>query len=318
MSLANSSLSTPKAAAQRAGGFAIDGEVLHGIRQASRKTGVDFGYLMAQAAQESGFRPEIKAATSSATGLYQFIDSTWLGMVREAGAKHGLGDLAAKVRGDGSVADPQVRRQILELRKDPKVSALIGAEFALSNKQHLEQALGRNVGAAELYMAHFLGAGGATRFLQAVDRNANLKAADMMPQAAAANRWVFFDRETGAPRSVGDIYKMFQRSIDVKSTQFAELADGAPTGFAAARGGQPHDGRFAAYRAGAAPGPANLGPIGPVDIAGPTQSLFAILSMLALDLPGAGSLVDGDAGPTDAGRDRDDGFVAYRRLDRQA
>jgi len=83
MALASSALNQPNGQT-KIGGYAIDSEVLSGIRQASKKTGVDFGYLMAQAAQESSFQPAVKAATSSATGLYQFLDSTWLGMVRDA------------------------------------------------------------------------------------------------------------------------------------------------------------------------------------------------------------------------------------------
>src|SRR5258708_17844510 len=71
----------------------IDPAVLKGIRQASQSTHTDFGYLMAQAAQESGFQSNAKASTSSATGLFQFIDSTWLDMVRQHGAKHRIGQL---------------------------------------------------------------------------------------------------------------------------------------------------------------------------------------------------------------------------------
>jgi len=296
----------------KVGGYAIDSEVLSGIRQASKKTGVDFGYLMAQAAQESSFQPAVKAATSSATGLYQFLDTTWLGMVREAGPKHGLGDLASKIGADGSVRDPEAKRQILELRKDPKVSAVIGAEFALSNKDQLESSLGRKVGAGELYLAHFLGAGGDTRFLKAVEKNANTPAADLMPQAAAANRWVFYDRESGAPRSVGDIYKMFSKSIESKSNQFADLGDGAPTGFAAASGprfgnvGNEAASRVGAYKSVASVGLANS-PMGSVDLYGPTPSLFAVLSMMALDLPGAG------LGPDHDNADKNGSGQAYRR-----
>jgi hypothetical protein len=304
-----SSATNPSNGPTKIGGYAIDSEVLSGIRQASKKTGVDFGYLMAQAAQESSFQPAVKAATSSATGLYQFLDSTWLGMVRDAGPKHGLGDLAAKIGADGSVRDPEAKRQILELRKDPKVSAVIGAEFALSNKDQLESALGRKVGAGELYLAHFLGAGGATRFLKAVEKNANASAAEMMPQAAAANRWVFYDRETGAPRSVGDIYRMFSRSIESKSNQFAALSEGSPSGFANAAGprfGSGESAKLGAYRNVASVGLANS-PMGTVDLNGPTPSLFAILSMMALDLPGTGLGGSQDSGEKDAGGQ------AYRR-----
>src|SRR5689334_1446103 len=97
-------------------------DVANAIQKASARTGVDFKYLVAQAGQESSFKPDAKASTSSAQGLYQFIESTWLNMVRDKGAQHGLGDFAGMIEGDASsprVADPTARRQILSLRNDP-------------------------------------------------------------------------------------------------------------------------------------------------------------------------------------------------------
>src|SRR4051794_4439399 len=123
----------------KVGAYNIDNAVLTGIKKASQSTGVDFGYLMAQAAQESSFQADAKASTSSATGLYQFLDSTWLSMMRSHGAKHGFAEMAERIqtdsRGGVTVSDAALKQQILDLRKDPKVSAVIGAEFALSNKE---------------------------------------------------------------------------------------------------------------------------------------------------------------------------------------
>src|SRR5450432_2786949 len=136
----------------------IDPAVLTGIRQASQSTHTDFSYLMAQAAQESGFQSDAKATTSSATGLFQFIDSTWLDMVRQHGAKHGIGQLAEQVTSDAAgrphVADPVTRESILALRKDPKISAALAGEFAHDNKLEVERALGRPAQKTDLYLAH--------------------------------------------------------------------------------------------------------------------------------------------------------------------
>src|SRR5438552_7143 len=82
----------PTPPVDRHAGQPIDPAIVQGIRKASRTSHIDFGYLMAQAAQESGFNSDAKAAASSATGLYQFIDSTWLDLVRQHGAQHGLGE----------------------------------------------------------------------------------------------------------------------------------------------------------------------------------------------------------------------------------
>lgn len=183
--------------------------VLSAIRKASLTTGVDFDYMVGKAAQESGFDPNAKARTSSATGLYQFIEKTWLTMVRDHGEKYGLGDYASQIDAKGRVSDPALRREILALRKDPEASAMMAAEYAADNKRILEQTWGGEVGGTELYLAHFLGAGGAGSFLKALDENPFQSGADILPKAASANRNVFYNTQTGRARSVAEIYDMF-------------------------------------------------------------------------------------------------------------
>jgi hypothetical protein len=208
----------------------IDPTVVQGIRQASQEMHVDFGYLMAEAAQESGFQPDAKAATSSATGLYQFTDATWLDMVRQHGAQHGIGQLAQQVTTNGAghpvVADPVARAHILGLRKDPGLSASLAAELAKSNKEEVERALGRPAHSADLYLAHFLGAGGATELLKAIQQNGATPAATLLPEAAAANRSVFFDPQSGAPRTVSDIYRNLAARVEQNAADYGPA--GAP------------------------------------------------------------------------------------------
>ncbi|MDN3719678.1 transglycosylase SLT domain-containing protein [Roseibium salinum] len=60
------------------------------FQSASSSTGTSFDYLVKTAARESAFNPTAKARTSSATGLFQFIESTWLETMKEAGPRHGL------------------------------------------------------------------------------------------------------------------------------------------------------------------------------------------------------------------------------------
>lgn len=182
------------------------------IRRASARTGVDFSYLMNQAKVESGLDPNARASTSSATGLFQFIEQTWLGTVKEHGAAHGLGWAADAIRrgNDGRyrVADEGLRRNILDLRKHPETASVMAAEFAADNRAVLEGELGRPVESVDLYLAHFLGAGGASKFLRAHDADPGAPAARLMPEAARANRWVFYDKG-GAPRSLAEIRDRF-------------------------------------------------------------------------------------------------------------
>lgn len=189
--------------------------VVSAIRDASARTGVDFSYLMEQAAAESSFDAKAEASTSSARGLYQFIESTWMRMVKNHGAKHGMGDLAAKIDENGKVSDPSVKQEILDLRFDPQAASNMAAEFAAENKAFLEKHLGEDfdIGATDLYLAHFLGASGATGFLQAMDNNALQTAAHVMPKAAKANYNVFYDKDTGQARTLAGVYEFFEKKF---------------------------------------------------------------------------------------------------------
>lgn len=193
--------------------------VVAAIKYASERTGVDFKFLLDKAKTESSFDPNAKAKTSSATGLYQFIDKTWLQMVRDYGAKYGLDKYACAIDGNCRVDDAAVKKEILALRKDPTISAYMAAEFTKSNEAHLESQIKGEVGKTELYLAHFLGAGAAGKFLKTFENNPNAVAANMLPDEAAANQNVFFDK-TGRARTVGEIYKNFARKFDDNSVSF--------------------------------------------------------------------------------------------------
>lgn len=216
------------------------------IALASSKTGVDFNYLIGQAHVESGLRTNARAATSSATGLYQFIDQSWLGVVKEHGAEHGLGWAADSIKrtanGRYMVSDPATRRAILNLRNDPQAASLMAAEHAADNKATLEQRLGREAEPVDLYMAHFLGVGGASRFLSMNDRAPNAAAAAMFPAAARANRSIFYDRQ-GNARSFAEIRDRFaaklQKGFDSVGGGAIQYADASlPSG---AKAVQPAD-----------------------------------------------------------------------------
>ena len=190
----------------------IDG-VVGAIRTAAVRTGVDFSYLMAQARVESGLNAKAQAPTSSARGLYQFTSATWLETVRKHGAAHGLGWAAEAIASGAAGAGTAARATILGLRDNAEAAALMAGEFARDNGASLEKRLGRAVGATDLYMAHFLGSGGAAKFLSALAAAPGMAAATLLPAAAAANRSVFFDRE-GSPRSLAEVYRRFAARIE--------------------------------------------------------------------------------------------------------
>ncbi len=185
------------------------------IRRASSSTGVDFDYLLGQASLESSLDPDARASTSSASGLFQFISSTWLNTLEKHGAEHGLGWAAAQIEQTPKgpiVRDPAMRQQILAMRFDPQVASLMAGEFANDNRATLQSALGREPNGTDLYLAHFLGPAGASTFLQNAQRNPEISAASLFPKAAAANRSIFFDA-SGDARSLGQVYGLFQNKL---------------------------------------------------------------------------------------------------------
>jgi Transglycosylase SLT domain len=168
------------------------------IKQAANTTGISFEYLLATAKMESNFNPRASASTSSARGLYQFIDQTWLGTVKEAGAQLGYGKYADAITkspsGSYSVSDPAARSAIMKLRDDPDAASSMAAVLTQSNSFRLTGKIGRRPTDGELYMAHFMGVGGAARLISNAEDNPNSSAARLFPNAAAANRSIFFDR----------------------------------------------------------------------------------------------------------------------------
>ncbi|MCX8505577.1 MAG: hypothetical protein ORN98_03060 [Alphaproteobacteria bacterium] len=204
--------------------YKISKNVLVGIAHAAHKSGVDFGFLMAEAAQESNFDSKSAAKTSSAQGLFQMINQTWLGLVKNHGAGHGLASQAAAIQQDDNgqyiVKNAATRQEILDLRNNPKLAAGLGAELVRENQSALQTNLGRKVGPTELYLAHFLGSKAATQFLQQTEANRGQIAADLLPQAAAANPQVFYNQSTGKPLTLGQIYDRFQSAISDKMALF--------------------------------------------------------------------------------------------------
>jgi hypothetical protein len=191
--------------------------VTNAIAMASRRTGVDFSYLLGQAKIESSLNPTARAATSSATGLYQFVDQSWLAVINQHGEEYGLGwasdAISQASNGRYYVSDPELRQQILDLRKHPETASVMAAEHAADNKAYLEQKLGREAEPVDLYMAHFLGVGGASKFLSMADRAPGATAASLFPAAARANHSIFYDRQ-GNARSFADIRQGFAAKLE--------------------------------------------------------------------------------------------------------
>ncbi|WP_404403386.1 transglycosylase SLT domain-containing protein [Pelagibacterium halotolerans] len=203
----------------------IPPQLAYAIDRAGQRNGVDFDYLVQTAIRESSLNPNAEASTSSATGLFQFIESTWLEVMKYEGPRLGYADLAGHIEGkEGElfVRDPDIRRQILDLRRNPEVAADMAAAFTRRNGEYLQQTFGRMPSPGELYIAHFLGARGAERFFEAGLTQPDAIAAELFPRPAAANRAIFYDN--GRPRTVREVYQALvarHNGTNLPSAQFA-------------------------------------------------------------------------------------------------
>lgn len=190
------------------------------FQSASTSTGTSFDYLVKTAARESSFNPSAKAKTSSATGLFQFIESTWLETMKEAGPKHGLEKYADHIKrskgGKFYVSDPKMRREILELRKDPEISSMMAGALTQKNSQYLERKIGREPTDGELYMAHFLGAHGASKLIGATAASPDMRADKVFSAQARANKPIFYHRN-GKARSMEEVYQVIVSKHDAVS-----------------------------------------------------------------------------------------------------
>jgi hypothetical protein len=211
-------------------------KVATSIKQASATTGASFEYLLATAKMESNFNPKAAASTSSARGLYQFIDQTWLGTVKEAGASLGYGKYADAISRSSSgtyyINDPSMRDSIMKLRNDPDAASSMAAVLTQSNSFKLTGKIGRRPTDSELYMAHFMGVGGAAKLISNAEDNPNASAARLFPNAAAANRSIFYEKGTGRARTVSEVYSVltsrYGAAANATDTRTAFAALGGP------------------------------------------------------------------------------------------
>jgi hypothetical protein len=192
---------------------AVPGPVADAINNATTRTGISASYLAGLFNKEYG--AGLYAAqgagsgnlegTSSAVGIAQFTKGT---AVRLAKSNNGFYARVLGIDIAGKSDD-----EIHAMFKDPKVAMTGAALLARENANQMQRDLGRPVSDGEMYLAHFLGAGGATTLIRAVQADPNQLAATIMPQAAAANKGIFFDKETGRGLTVAQLYSRVTSSF---------------------------------------------------------------------------------------------------------
>lgn len=219
----------------------IRGVVESAIQRATQATGVDFGFLMKTAHRESGFNPAAKSGASSAAGLFQFVGQTWLSTLKLHGAKHGYARYADLIQkgsdGHYHVSGSDARRAVMDLRLDPHASSLMAGELTADSAAYLKGRTGRDPTAGELYAAHFLGPQGSAKLIEAAERHPSATAAHLFPDAAHANKAIFYPG--GQAATVGQVLANLSKvagpgaPIDPPPVQPSE--DGGSIQYASAR-----------------------------------------------------------------------------------
>lgn len=210
------------------GRMKVPREMLDAVLAAAETTGVDPAYLCALAEKESTWSTEARARTSSATGLFQFLESTWLRMVKSHGASVGLkayADLIEMRPAGPRVADDATRARILALRSDAWISAVLAGEMVKRDKAAIGSRLGREIRDAEVYLAHLLGPAAAGRILGAVGGSPRRSAAAMVPASARANRALFYERHGRRlkPLGLAEFVGRFDRMIGARVERYAQV-----------------------------------------------------------------------------------------------
>lgn len=181
------------------------------ITNAAQRFGVSPAYLAATAKREYGvflqgdpdaidYGQGNIGNNSSATGVMQFIDGTWLGVVRDPRFQAAMGlDITGKSE-----------EELLAMRGDPDMAMMGGAFFTANNARLARAALGREPTDADLYIMHFMGEGGGPRLFRLMQSNPEVSGAHLFPEQAAANRSVYYNRD-GSERTVREVYNELGR-----------------------------------------------------------------------------------------------------------
>jgi Transglycosylase SLT domain len=176
-----------------AGTKKIATEVYNAIMNACTKTGADPACMLAFADIESSFQPGVSAKGTSATGLYQFISSTWTAMVTKYGSRYNVG---------------------FSQINDPTANALMGGQLLNDDAAYLKKQGIANPTPGQLYMCHMMGQAGATRLITAAQTTPNGSASLAFPAQAAKNP-VFTNR------SLSEVVANLSALADTKAKAYA-------------------------------------------------------------------------------------------------
>lgn len=219
----------------RFGSVKVQQSIVERVVKAAQSTEMDPALLMAIADKESNFSSTAKAKTSSASGLFQFVEKTWLKAVKSFGGRYGHGEAADAIAGAENTPQsiaPHRRAQILNLRNDPYLSAALAAEMLKKDSAKIAEKIGRPLTPGETYLIHFLGPDDAARFMKTMEEAPHTSAAALLPKPARANRPIFYEQagRKMKVRTVSEVHEAFETMIGKRASRYEDVATKLPSG----------------------------------------------------------------------------------------
>ncbi|WP_363349029.1 transglycosylase SLT domain-containing protein [Methylocystis echinoides] len=225
--------SADAAGVMRFGPVKVHQTIVERVVEAANRTEMDPALLMAIADKESNFHTTAKARTSSASGLFQFVEKTWMKALRDFGHRYGRAEEAKAIAEEA--APRQQRAKILNLRNDPYLSAALAAEMLKKDSAKIAEKIGRPLTAGETYLIHFLGPEDTERFMKAMVESPAMSAAALLPKPARANKPIFYEQQGRRlkDRTVSEVHEAFEAMMDQRTSRYGDVAAKLPAGVTA-------------------------------------------------------------------------------------
>ena len=171
------------------------------VANAAKDSGVSASFMAGLTGAESNFQHLAKADTSTAKGLCQFTSRTWQKTVSTYGKRYGLGRNAK--------------------RTDARANALMCAEYVKENRRYLIENLDRPVTQGDIYMAHLIS---PQQTVKLERYRPGAIAAYIMPQAASANKNLFYDKK-GKARTIAGFKHVVYGKISNNIAKYAPVVN---------------------------------------------------------------------------------------------
>ncbi len=202
----------------------LDYHLIDTLQRAARETNTDFELLVAKAMLESDLGRQMKSPVSTARGVFQYVEMTWLSLMDRYGAKIGYPHYAEAIDIHAESGQPFIKKssavtrsEILDLRFNPYAAALIKG-YQIQDESPLMKTFkdSQKLSATDHYIAHMMGLSLAEEFYKLKNEESGVILAHssnpLFREAVALNRPFFYDTQ-GRAMTAPEAYQNFKTRI---------------------------------------------------------------------------------------------------------